>query len=138
MATFIGLLALVLLIVAFVRGPVTGEYDPAFSGIFGGAAGLLVLGCGCWLLCRLIRLRRLLAEGARVTGSVLRVDSVIDGGWYMLFAYHLDGRPYQAVIGSPSKPRYEVGELVALVVDPRTPSRAIVEEKYSKGPAACC
>jgi Protein of unknown function (DUF3592) len=129
MASFIGVFALVLLVVAFARGPVTGEYEPAFTGIFAGSAALLLLGCGCWVFCRMLRLRRLLAEGARVTGSVLRVDSVIDGGWYTLFGYDLDGCPYQVVIGSPSQPRYQVGEVVSLIVDPRKPSRAILEEK---------
>src|SRR5262245_40972664 len=131
MSTFIGLFSLALFVIAFARGPVTGEHDPVFSGIFVGFAALMLLACGCWVLCRLLCLRRLLVEGIRVTGNVLRVDSVVDGGWYTAFGYHLDGRAYRVVIGSPSDPRYQMGERVALLVDPRKPSRAIIEAKYA-------
>ena len=137
MVIFTSVFALLLLIVAFGRGPVTGEYDPVFCGIFAGAAVLLLFGCGCWALCRLLRLRRLLAEGARVRGEVLRIDSVVEGGWHTLFGYSLDGWPYRAVIGSPCKPRHQLGDVVMLVADPREPSRAILEETYSRPPLAC-
>jgi hypothetical protein len=132
MVIFSGGFALALQVVAFARGPVTGEYDPVFSGIFAAAAGLVLLACGCWALCRLLRLRQLLAEGARVTGEVLRIDSAVEGGWYTLFGYCLDGWPSRVVIGSPSKPRHQLGDVVPLVVDRRKPSRAILEETYSE------
>jgi hypothetical protein len=132
MVIFTSVFALSLLIVAFGRGPVTGEHDPVFCGIFAGLAAVLLLGCGCWALCRLLRLRRLLVDGARVRGEVLRIDSVVEGGWHTLFGYSLDGWRYRAVIGSPSKPRRQIGDVVLLVVDRRKPSRAIVEETYSE------
>jgi hypothetical protein len=137
MSSFIGVFALVLLVVAVLRGPVTGDHDPLFTGILAASAMLFLLGCGCWVWCRLLRLRRLLAEGARVRGEVLRIDSVVEGGWHTLFGYCVDGWPYRAVIGSPSKPRHQLGDVVALVVDRRKPSRAILEETYSRPPLAC-
>ena len=138
LVTFTSVFALLLLIVAFARGPVTGDHDPVFSGIFAASAWLAVLGCGCWALGRLLRLRRLVAEGVRVAGKVLLVDSVTDGGWYMTLLYSLDGRPYRTVIGMPSRPRYEVGEVVALLADPRQPTRAILEEAYCEKSTGRC
>jgi hypothetical protein len=123
--------ALALVVVAVARVSIVEGADPLFSWILSVAAVLMLLGCGCGALCRLLRLRRLLAEGIRVSGKVLLVDSVSDGGWFTTLLYTMDGRACRVVIGSPSKPRHETGDIVTLLVDPRNASRAIIEAAYA-------
>ncbi len=81
---------------------------------------------------RVIDLRALFAEGARVDGTITRLRFLGDGGW-ITYRYTFQGEPYEIrrrLIKTERSLRLKNGAAVRVVVDPGEPRRSFIEQLF--------
>ncbi|MFO0613940.1 MAG: hypothetical protein U0414_15215 [Polyangiaceae bacterium] len=94
---------------------------PALTIAFAGITALVVLGGAAAVLVRAAAVRGLHARGRAVVAHVAEVDAKRSGTARV--TYEVDGAPFEARVLAG---RYRVGDTVAMLDDPRDPSRATV------------
>ena len=106
--------------------------DPLMLAIFGTITALVTIACGAAVLHHVSFIRRTLAEGASVEGHVAGLGENSEGVGYAEVEYEHAGRPYRTRLPMQGMPGvYQPGQTVALLVDPRKPSRAIDPRRFT-------
>lgn len=105
-----------------------GEDHRRAALFFAGVFTLFALGTGIYFFRRMFWIRRLTTVGVVVDGRVLTVDQNSEDVWYMIVGYQVDGENYQAWQGTGDRSRFNPGDTVRLLVDPKRPASAWVAE----------